>query len=970
MEKFSFSLLMLPLAVLSITWMAMLLGRLRGWSQPLEQEPHRASPAQPEPRPWHLRIWEQSWSRWLALILLGGVVYFIVFAPPRIGGQVSITPNQPGRPFYHFHWQQAYLDKHPDQMGALIAVGGSVLALLALVSGLWRRQRERVQAALLLTGLTLAGMGQWLLADGTLWMGAAYYGFSAVALLHWMIAARQRLRADLEWRPEWLRWNEIWLVVALLALAAFARLYAFPTVPYGVEGDESKWIYEVVELMIDGEAESSGEYHRDALPASFYMQVPFQRLQVGIFSARVAVVLYSLLGTLAFYWLLRQIAPRPVAALGMFFLSISVMDISASRLANVESHVKIWPILALALLALALQRDRWQIFALSGLALALGLLTYDTVLPMLGVLLLILMVELWVARQQLRRAAQNLAAFLLPPLLTLPLLVPYFNSRLSYYQIEEKGWSDGWGGALWENLRQVLQGWFVETHFDFIYNRQGPMLNAVLLPLFFVGLLFALGTLRQRVSRWSVLWLVLLLLPVPVLTASPFARVYYPGLPAVYGLVALGLYLLTRELARLLRPGLTPLGLILIIAFLGWLPFYNFYLYFNGVGDPGDRQIRREIGEFALDAARSQAHLYMPYWPIANDPLFVEFQIAELYLHQELDAEQISAAYDRVPLDDFLPQLSTDAQQWSAVDVLIDTQISTQTETWAAMRTALLRCFPGGTLTTGHYFERYRLTAAQLHNPACIPVQLQLGADENHAAEDPAALPWSLSHSTVAALRVVCEQEAQSLLWAEGEDFTLGPGWGRDVSFVQDWHGSGYLVDSYGSQAAMYHTEFPADVPIYAWVRAYKRTPDEAPAYLLLGDQRDAFADSPQISHQEWVWERLGPYESAAAAQDWRVERPYEAPPGEFMALFIDALVFTSDPDFSPLNDAGRSVVYDERFQLRSPASQGYLQFALPAGRYFCRVGLDPGTALVDAYGQPAVWSNTVELNMQSPETE
>ncbi len=965
MEKFSLSMIVLPLATLSIVWVGLLVGRLRGWHPPDELDQPAAGPESPAPTLWYAQLWGQSWSRWLVLTVLVGALYFILLAPPRIGGAVNIVPNQTGRPFYNFHWQQEYISKNPDQIGIALSLGGSLISLLALTGGLWKRRRETVQAALLLAALTLAAMGQWLLGEEMLPMGAIYYGLAAMGLIHWVVLARLRLRADLTTRPKWLPLNEISLVLVLMALAAFLRFYALQDVPYGVEGDESKWIFEVVELMIDGQAESSGEYHRDALPGSFYMQAPFQRLAVGILSARVAVVLYSILGTLVFYWLLRQIAPLSLAVLGAFFLSISVMDISASRLANVESHVKLWPILALALLALALQRGRWQLFALSGLALAIGLLTYDTVLPIFGVLLLVLVIEFFAGRMALKTALQNLAAFLLPPLLTLPLLIPYFNSRLSYYRIEDKGWSDGWWPTLWENFLHVVQSWFIETRFDFIYNRQGPILNAVLLPLFFVGVIFAISTLHQRISRWALLWMFLLLIPVPVLTASPFGRVYYPGLPAVYALTALGAYVLAREVARLLKPNFSPLGLILLIAVLGWLPFYNAYLYFNGVGDPADRQIRREIGEFALDAAREGAHILMPFWPIANDPLFVEVQIAELYLHQELGANEIAAAYDRVPLDDFLPQLSTNAEQWPAVDILIDTETSTQRAAWDEMRSALLRCFPGGVLTEGHFFERYHLDAATLDDSACRPVRLKLGQGTEYEEESANTLPWALSSGSINTLRVVCEQEPQNLLWVEGEDFTFGPGWGRDVAFVQGWQGSGYLVDSYGSQTALYHSEFPAGEAIYAWARSFKRAEDNAPATLSLDNQSWSFADSTQITHFEWVWERLGPFENPTGIQNWRIERPYDAPPQEFMALFIDHIVFTSDPNFSPLNDSGRSIAFDKQYSFETPATQGFLQVNLPTGRYFCRVGLEGGTQFTDAYGNPEIWSNTVELNLE-----
>ncbi len=787
------------------------------------------------------------------------------------------------------------------------------------------------------------------------------YGVAILGFISWAVLAHERLRDDLEFPAKWSPEIEWVLLVVICALAAFARFYALPHVPFGVEGDESKWIYEVVAMMVDGQYDSSGEYHRDALPVSFYMQAPFQRLgSVGILSARIGVVLFSLLGTLAFYWLLRQIAPLPVAVLGTFLLSISVMDISASRLANVESHVKLWPILALALLALTLYKKRWEIFALGGIALALGLLTYDTVLPMFLVMLLLMIIELFKERVALKESVKYVAAFLLPPLLTIPLLAPYFSSRLSYYKIDEKGWDGDWWLTLWQNLGEVAQSVFVATRFDFIYNRQGPILNSLLLPLLVLGLLIALATLRRRVSLWLFTWMIFIWIPVPVLTASPFGRVYYPGLPAIYGLIALGGYILIRELARFLGSTLRPLGWILGIAVLAWLPLYNFYLYFNAVGDPSDRQIRREIGELALDAAENDAHLFMPYWPGADEPLFVEWQIAELYIRHELSAEQVDIAYNQIPVEDFLPHLAEYAYRWERVDVLLDKEMSSQRQQWDALRETLLRCFPGGSLREGNFFDRYRIAAAVLTQPACIPVRLQLSYLDEES--QPQQLGWELSGGATSSLRLACEQEKEDVLWIEAENFEQGPGWKADAAFVDGWQGEGYLADSYGSQFARQRTSLPVLTEAYAWVRYYKRVVDGSPGYVQLAGASYSFADVLEEDTNQWIWERVGPFSIPEGEQIWQITRPYDQAAGGFMALFIDSVVFTTEADFSPTSTNYRYVIYDEVLSHEIPAQKGILKINLPPGRYFCRVGITSDQPLVDAYGQPEVWSDDLEI--------
>ena len=90
------------------------------------------------------------------------------------------------------------------------------------------------------------------------------------------------------------------------------------------------------------------------------MQTPFHKLfGPSIFIARFEVAFFSIIATLLFYLFLRRITNIPLALLSAWLLSASIFDISASRLANVESHVKLWPILTLLLLAWAINSPRW-----------------------------------------------------------------------------------------------------------------------------------------------------------------------------------------------------------------------------------------------------------------------------------------------------------------------------------------------------------------------------------------------------------------------------------------------------------------------------------------------------------------------------------------------------------------------------------------------------------------------------------
>ena len=249
-----------------------------------------------------------------------------------------------------------------------------------------------------------------------------------------------------------------------------------------------------------------------------------------------------------------------------------------------------------------------------------------------------------------------------------------------------------------------------------------------------------------------------------------------------------------------------------------------------------------------------------------------------------------------------------------------------------------------------------------LSRPSCVPVRLQLAySDEENPSPE---LAWQLSGGTTSSLRVACEQDREGIIWIEAEKFSWGPGWGADVAFVSGWDGEGYLVDSYGSQAAQYRTDFLVGENVYAWIRYYKRVVDESPGYLQLMDTALNFANTPEENTNQWVWERIGPFAVFEGDQLWSIPRPYDQVPLGFMALFIDSVVFTTDADFSPTVSDYRQVVYQETYPLATPAQQGIVNFNLPSGRYFCRLGVQSDQPLVDAYGQPDVWSEDLEIEI------
>jgi len=946
---------LLPLIVFLLSAGLTVFARARKWTTPESAAPtDETPPPATEARvPFLTRYrWEIILAATVAVILL----FAVIFAPPRLTGEIPPEPYMPGRPFFSLHWEREFIAAHSDTIAAWSNIIVSLFCFATVILAIRRRSRLHTEIALLLSSLTLAMLAQWSLTDvKIIRIGAWLYIVSLLGFIYWAWLARPRLVQNLQpesGKPVW----EILLVLALLALTAFARFYALESVPYGIEGDEAKWTSEAINLGILGQPDISGEYHRDALPVSFYLQTPFHRLfGANLFSARATVAFLSVVASLAFYWLLRKLAPVPLAALATFLLSVSIFDISASRLANVESFVKLWAILPIALLAFALEKRVWPAFALTGLALAIAALTYDTLWPIIGVCLVLTVIELWKSPAQ--EKLKLLSALIAPVLLTLPVILPYFISRVAYYELGKKGWEDGWLTVLGRNFVRVLESWFVSLHPDFLYNRVGPLLNAALLPWLAAGVVAALVTVRARSARWLLVWMAMALLPVPIFTNSPLGRVYYPGLPAVYGLVAIGLFLFWKEIQRVLAPSLKPLLIASVIVPLVWLPLTNFYIYFNEVSEPNDRQMRREISEIASTVTDDKTLLVLSVVPNADEPLNNEYQMIELFLMNHLTDEQAKRAYERVALDVVMPTIADKFTDWKKLIIVIDRQSPGAKDQRVALTEGLAYCFPRGELLEGRYFDQFILDESAYREAKCLPVTLTLNA------EDASRLTWKVSAGKASSVTLLCERQRQNYVWLEAEEIPLGTGWQIEINFAQGWNGSGFVMDNYGSQFLSYDFGSPfSGQDVYAWVRTYKRVTDNSPAYLNVNDTTLSFGTTPEELLNEWIWERIGPFPNDEIIRI-TIARPYNENLQKYMALFMDAFIFTDDTFLDPEATLTEPMP-PQYFPLTYAASSGSIQPNLSSGQYTCHIQIDSKQNLVDAFGRLPVSSNDLEVTV------
>ncbi|HEX9675735.1 MAG TPA: glycosyltransferase family 39 protein [Anaerolineales bacterium] len=910
--------------------------------------------------------WIQRNRLELAIALLGlaaGLVILLVSvnAPSNFPRQ----PGLPGRPYFALKYVRDFAQRYESVWPMAVAVPGALVSAAFLIYAQVKKLPAAAGLGMLVAALGLGCLGQ--LASTDLYGDdpLVLYTLAILFFAVWAWMAGPALEFTRPTPRPW-SWPEVTLLSAIMLLTAYARFYGLQTIPYGIEGDEGRWTVEVVQAMEDHEFRYSTDYHLSSVPASFYMQAPFHRLfGPGLLSARLTVAAFSLLGSLAFYWLARELFGVPVALLATLLLALSIFDISASRLANVESHVKLWPLLALALLARASRVGGLFTYALAGVVTAIALLTYDTLAPLSAVGLFLTVVEILRARIALNQAVRQLLALLVPQLLVAPIVVAYLTGRSLYYDVTRR-WTGDILGTLVQHAGELAESFFQSVRGDFLYNREGPLFNSALLPWLLLGTVLALMNWKRGRLTWVLGFAAAFFLPVPLLMNAPMGRVLYPALPAAYLLMALGMVAAVRAAARVLGPSLSPVLYALAGAALVWLGASNLYIYFNEVSDPGDRQIRRELYETARNAASPGAALFFPYVPRADEPIEQETNLIIWLGLRVAEAKGMDTEALVMPAESLLPALAALPVEIDHAEVVWDIVSDTQSSR-ADILAALLRCYAPVERIEGETFIRYRIDRASLDRPMCRSGTLTLQPERAELAEaEPARLNWSLSGAAADAMGLHCTTLRSDAAIVEAELFD-GPGWADLSGFIPGFEGTGFLADNPGSGTAQAEVSLPRGAPIYVWIRTFRRVPDDIPGYLILPGAEFPIGGQTTAATGQWIWERVGEFTPTSREVRVGLERPYPEGVESYLALFVDTLLLTTSPTLNPERDALWSPSIQQTFSIGDTVSEGDFSLHLPAGTHRCALeALGAGT--IGPEGSPGLLSNVVELVVRTNE--
>ncbi|MGH2592498.1 MAG: hypothetical protein ACRDGG_03200 [Anaerolineae bacterium] len=443
--------------------------------------------------------------------------------------------------------------------------------------------------------------------------------------------------------------------------------------------------------------------------------------------------------------------------------------------------------------------------------------------------------------------------------------------------------------------------------------------------------------------------------------------------------IALALVAIYRAIVRATRLPrvMGTIGAVFLIGFV----VLNLTIWFREVTDPFDELRRREIAEIAVATLEPDSPLVMPY-VLPGETVDVERGLMALLIRERRQTTQ-AGELRAVLYRDLLPMLSHDVGAARQVTVLIDTTQDVLLDERLNIVNTLQRCYSFDRTTTT-YFDLYTLTASALAHPTCRSARLNIvppPAPIEGGMTTTIPIEWSLDSTPASQSDLRCWRAYPDIVWIEAESFGDRVGWTTDARFVTDWLGDGYLADDRGSQYAATTVDVPHPGAYRLWVRAYRRQTDDFPAFIAIDRQLFAvsadhlpplirvtgqlfpFGEADFGALNTWQWQPVADLTLESGLLVIGLTRPFDESRGRHIALFVDALALSANPNFDPRRDNR----WQPALQMPGPngeQTRGTFEVHLEPGHYRCEVIVSDGEKLVDETGAVGITSDPIVITV------
>ena len=167
--------------------------------------------------------------------------------------------------------------------------------------------------------------------------------------------------------------------------------------------------------------------------------------------------------------------------------------------------------------------------------------------------------------------------------------------------------------------------------------------------------------------------------------------------------------------------------------------------------------------------------IYLPFEPRENDVITQESNLIHFAVggtrHTSSDS---SYYYQPLMLDDVMFNLWESRNKYSSIVVVADKTAPTKRDKREALYATLRRCHPQVQITSGQFFDTYRLVSTDLISPECYsarPPKLVQPPKDASLPSAPITFRWSSDGGAQTSYRVEIEQRRPRLIWIEGESF-------------------------------------------------------------------------------------------------------------------------------------------------------------------------------------------------------
>ena len=447
-----------------------------------------------------------------------------------------------------------------------------------------------ISAVGFILSFVLAGIGQSYLRQdwegSSLVPGCWYFFFAAILFV---VSFWPWFRERLKGVPLSLK-TEMIILVSILTLALFLRVYHITSMPQGLFTDQGFVGYSALRIIHEG-------WRPFYIPEIYLMAYSFTIYQLAFWfkvfgesetSLKIFYVFLSMVGLPLIYWTFRQLAGVRVALLTLFILAIMRWHIIFSRNAFPTIQVPLYVFGTLAFLIYGINNGKKWAFFIAGLFFSLGFYTYQgfKIAPLL--LLVYAIYEVCTNWEKIKKNRLNITGFLvLSLLITSPILhdmisTKSLGSRESELSIISKIQQE-------HSIKPFLE---VLTKTALMFNRHGDrmprhnlqdyqMLDDVSAVLFILGLAYGIVHIKRRKYFYAVIGFFVTSLLCILTTDPAHANRLLALTPFLAFLIATPIVVVWGWLLRFWGSKVEWLFILFLTPFLWVMVSENFDIYFN-----------------------------------------------------------------------------------------------------------------------------------------------------------------------------------------------------------------------------------------------------------------------------------------------------------------------------------------------------------------------------------------------------